>query len=118
MKRLVVPVLVAALAAGVAATGAVANPLSKTLRKTGLSPEDFDLMRQTAAELYVPAPQPNKSVKWSNAESGSYGTAKLDQVDGKCVVVNHLVHPKGAEKAEQIRTRLCQSGDGRWLLMP
>ncbi|AVO38981.1 hypothetical protein [Pukyongiella litopenaei] len=118
MKRLVVPVLIAALAAGIAATGVAANPLSKTLRKTGLSPEDFDIMRQAASVLYVPAPQPGKSVTWSNAKSGSHGSAQLDRVDGQCVVVDHRVHPKGAEKAEQLKTRLCQSGDGRWLLMP
>lgn len=94
-----------------------AKPLSRILRDSGLSPEDFDIMLATARSLYdTPIPQPGKSVSWSNPESGAHGLVKLASVRKNCAYIQHFTYAPGAKAAREIRTPYCRAEDGRWLL--
>ena len=98
---------------------AEAKSLSRILAETGLSSEDFDLMGQYAAGLYVRgAPQSGSSAKWTNEESGASGTVTLDKFADNCVWLRHEAMAGGGGKPVLIHTRRCKNADGIWVLQP
>ena len=110
----VVLVLVAGISGGVSAKtiGAIA-------RETGLTPKDFDIMIATARGLYdAPSPKSGRIVSWTNADSGSHGKVRLAAIRGNCAYIQHFVHPKGAERATEMRARWCRNAEGKWLRQP
>ncbi|MFV0512385.1 MAG: hypothetical protein ACK5MY_01935 [Jhaorihella sp.] len=109
--------LVAMLA--LAASAGKAQTLSHMIRDTGLSPQDFTMMDAAAAGLYTAArPRVGGEAAWSNPESMSHGTVRLEAMQGGCAVILHAFHAKGAAKARDLRIRRCRDADGRWLLQP
>jgi len=109
--------IIAALAPG--ATALSAKPLSKIIRETGLTSDDFALLSDSGESLYDTAsPRPGKVVSWSNPDSKSHGTARLAAMRDNCAFVQHMVFPKEATKPKEIRTRVCRDASGKWALQP
>ncbi len=79
-----------ALNAGV--TDAGAQRLSRIMADSGLTPEGFNILSETARPLYDAAtPQPGRKVIRTNGESGSLGTVRLATMRDGCA------HAKGAD---------------------
>ncbi|MEX0287131.1 MAG: hypothetical protein AB3N23_21205 [Paracoccaceae bacterium] len=117
MRRFLVVLTLFAMAALHAP--AEAQTISKIVRKTGLSPEDFNIMGEKAASLYDTAnPQPGRIISWTNPDSGSHGRVRLAAMRKNCAFLQHFVHPKGAEKSTELRLQLCKDASGKWLLQP
>ncbi len=96
-----------------------AKPLSRIIAEMGLSPADFEVVSATANSLLSSgAPSAGKEKAWSNADTGSKGTVRIQSVQGNCVQLQHVVQPAGAESARDIRTRRCNDGSGNWILTP
>lgn len=105
------------LAAGLSGSESQAKSMAKIMAESGLSPEDFEIMGQQAATLYTAAsPRKGATIQWKNDATRSYGTVFLIEMAGNCAVLRHLVYPKGANKAREIRLRRCQTSDGSWIL--
>ncbi len=112
--------LFCAVAMVVAASSVSAQPLSRMMANSGLSPEDFDVMGNYAATLYERgSPQAGSSAKWVNSDTGASGTVTLEAIADNCVV---LLHETQSAKANaqplEIRTRRCKNADGVWILTP
>ncbi len=112
--------IVVALALAFGSAGNVeAKSLSRIVASVGLAPEDFNILSETARKLYdIPNPQPGKIATWTNPDSGSHGRVRLAAVRKNCVFIQHFVYPKGDTTATELRTQICKSADGRWLLHP
>lgn len=116
MKNLLLAGLIC-LAAGLSCTTSNAKSLAKIMSDSGLTPEDFTIMGEQAATLYATgSPSKGATAKWKNDASQSYGTVELVEMQQDCALMRHLVHPKGAQKAREIRTRRCKTNDGTWVL--
>lgn len=112
--------LSATMAAGIGIPSeAVAKPLSRIIRNIGLSPDDFAKMNAAAASLYqTQTPRVGRQVSWSNPETRSKGLVKLAAIRGNCVHLQHFVYVAGDTRPLEIRSRLCQTADGTWVLQP
>jgi len=107
------------LAALGGAVPVLAKPLSEIIRNTGLTPDDFAIMKETAQSLFVTStPSVGREKTWSNPDSKSQGTVRLMSVQGNCVVVRHSYQAKGSDKTGQISNRQCKTADGKWVLEP
>ncbi|MBL4769248.1 MAG: hypothetical protein JKY94_16340 [Rhodobacteraceae bacterium] len=116
MKNLLLAGLIC-LATSLTCTTSHAKSMAKILSDSGLSPRDFTIMTEQAETLYVAVtPRKGASTKWQNDDSQSYGVVQLVAVQGNCVLLRHLVHPKGIQKAREIRTRRCKTSEGNWIL--
>jgi surface antigen len=112
--------LIFAAALALTATSLSAQPLSRMLANSGLTPEDFDLMGNYAATLYERgAPKAGSKAQWANAETGAKGSVTLEKFEANCA---HLLHEAQSAKANarpvQIRTRRCKNADGVWVMTP
>lgn len=116
MKNLLLAGLIC-VAAGLSCTSSSAKSLAKIMSDSGLSPEDFTIMTEQAATLYsTGSPRKGATTDWKNDASLSYGTVELVAMQQNCALLRHMVHPKGAQKAREIRTRRCKTSDGKWIL--
>lgn len=116
MKHLATLLFALSLLGG-AAPVAVAKPLSKILAQSGMSPQDFDMMAAAERSLYeTSAPKAGKTASWANPETGSNGTVRVDAVQGNCVDLQSRVIPKGTGEEVTLKTRMCKSAEGKWLL--
>lgn len=112
--------LICAIAAALMATSVSAQPLSRMLASSGLTPEDFDMMGNYAATLYERgSPQAGARAQWANAETGAKGTVTLEKFEGNCASLLHEAQSANANaRAVQIRTRRCKNADGVWVMTP
>ncbi len=116
MKNLLLAGLIC-LATVLTCTTSGAKPIAKILSESGLSPEDFTIMTEQSATLYsTGTPRKGATTQWQNDDTRSYGIAELVSVQANCVYLRHLVHPKGIQKAREIRMRRCKTSDGTWIL--
>lgn len=93
-----------------------AQNLTNMIANAGLSPEDFSVMSTAAQDLYVKTqPVAGANTAWENPKTKSYGTVTIETVSNGCVALLHRVHPKGADRAREIRNRRCQDASGAWL---
>lgn len=99
--------------AALVAMPAAANPLSRMLAKSGLTPEDFNLMRE--AEQTLLAGAQGGAVQWNNPASEAHGDVRLRGKEGDCLLVQHQAFLKGSQTPKQARRKFCPSGGG-WLL--
>lgn len=96
-----------------------AKPLSRIIAEMGLSPADFEVVNATANSLLSSgAPSTGQERAWTNAETGSKGTVRVQGVQGNCVQLQHIVQPAGEDTTRDIRTRRCNDGNGNWILTP
>ncbi len=118
MKRwlvfaLVVPLM---LGSGGVATG---KPLSRIIAEMGLSPADFEVVNVAANTLLAQgAPSVGQERKWTNPDTGSEGTVRVQAVEGNCVILQHVIDPEGKGQTRDIRTRRCRDADGNWFMAP
>lgn len=118
MKHLLIPMLAMAVLL-VSPVGAIAQPLSKILASSGLTPQDFEMMDAAEQSLYAnAAPKQGHKAGWTNPASGAAGDVRLEAVEGKCVRVHHAIRVAKKPDAVEFRKRMCQGADGRWLLTP
>jgi len=111
--------IVLAAALSVSAAIVDAQSMSKMIRDTGLTQEDFNLMTQTGAALYeTGAPQVGPVRTWSNPDTGARGDVRLDAAKDGCVVIHHRFEPGNDRPARQLRTRRCKDAGGTWILTP
>jgi hypothetical protein len=117
--------LAAALATAVTLTavgagvGASAQTLSRMIADTGLTPDDFTILSDTARRLYdMPNPQPGPAVSWTNPESGSQGTVRLAAMRDGCAYLLHVVQAAGGSAPREIKLRRCRDANGKWVLTP
>lgn len=112
--------LICAAALALAASSLSAQPLSRMLASSGLSPEDFDVMGNYAATLYERgSPRAGAQAQWSNRETGASGTVTLEKLEGNCVTLLHKARSATANaRPVEIRTRRCKNDDGVWVLTP
>ncbi|MFT4960550.1 MAG: hypothetical protein ACI92Z_001634 [Paracoccaceae bacterium] len=116
MKNLLLAGLIC-FAASLTCTTSNAKSMAKILSDSGLSPEDFAIMTAQGATLFVTVtPRKGATTQWQNDATHSYGVVQLVAVQANCVLLRHLVHPNGAQKAREIRTRRCETSDGNWIL--
>ena len=108
------------LALSLGGTGPVAaKSLSRIVASAGLTPQDFEMLRDTARQLYDTAtPQQGRTLSWTNPDSGSRGTVRLTEVKQNCVSLRHLVYPKGQDQAREILSQRCKDAEGQWILQP
>ncbi|MEM1004644.1 MAG: hypothetical protein AAGB28_00025 [Pseudomonadota bacterium] len=111
------------LLAGICIAGSVgmasAKPLSRIIAEMGLSPADFEVVSATSQELLASGtPSAGQERSWSNSETGSKGTIRINDVEGNCVRLQHFIQPAGAEQSREIRTRQCKDSNGNWLMAP
>lgn len=96
-----------------------AKPLSRIIAETGLSPEDFSMMSEASSQLVVNGqPVVGRRVSWSNPDSGSKGSVRLQAMRGECGYVQHITYPGGGDRPFEIRARLCRDANGDWILVP
>lgn len=97
-----------------------AQPLSRMLASSGLSPEDFDVMGNYAATLYDrSAPRAGSKAQWSNQSTGASGTVTLEKFENNCASLLHEAQSAQSNaRPVQIRTRRCKNADGIWILTP
>ncbi|KIC16343.1 MULTISPECIES: hypothetical protein [unclassified Leisingera] len=107
-------ILTAAAVAAVIASPAAANPLSRILAKSGLTPQDTNIMRQAEQSLLAEA-QGGKRAKWSNPDSGAHGEVQVAGKEGDCVLLQHQAFVKDDQTPKQARRKFCLS-EGKWLL--
>ncbi|MEM7319009.1 MAG: hypothetical protein AAF408_08295 [Pseudomonadota bacterium] len=101
------------------ASGASGKSLSRIIAETGLSPEDYNVMRDASDELFTGnGPSPGRSVSWANKTSGTQGTSRIGAVSGNCAEVQHAFRPKGDAEEKKIRTKRCRNAQGSWVLTP
>jgi surface antigen len=112
--------LIFAAALALTATSVTAQPLSRMLANSGLSPEDFDVMGNYAATLYERGtPRAGSKASWKNAESGASGTVTLEKFEGNCASLLHEAQSaRDNARPVQIRTRRCKNTDGVWVMTP
>jgi hypothetical protein len=120
MRSVIMAALMAAVLAGVAIEASA--QISQILRRTGLTPEDYQQVTTAANELFVSGdPRPGASVDWVNDETGASGRAEILSVEGGCATVGHTfrstrqVGGRDAERSFQLRR--CRMDDGRWVSM-
>lgn len=108
--------LAAAAAAALATAPAAANPLSRILAQSGLTPQDTNIMRQAEQSLLAGGQGSSGGVaKWANPDSGAQGEVRISGKQGDCLLLQHKALPKNAAGPKQLRRKFCPSGGG-WLL--
>ena len=96
-----------------------AELISRTLEKSGLTQEDITMLEVAASSLYdVETPKPGSSTVWRNEGTGSHGAIRLDSVSEGCVVIRHVMFPRGQDAMRKLTTRRCQNAEGEWVLAP
>ena len=96
-----------------------AELINRTLEKSGLTQEDIAMLEGAASSLYdVETPKPGSSTVWRNEGTGSYGAIRLDTVSEGCVVIRHVMFPRGKDTMRKLTTRRCQNTEGEWVLAP
>jgi hypothetical protein len=116
-KGVLIAMLVGVL--GVSGAAVSATPLSKMMKDSGLTPQDFELLGAAESTLYDnKTPAVGASQSWKNPDSLSFGTVKVEKVEQSCIILRHDTHPKGAEASFGFNKRMCKSTDGRWLITP
>lgn len=93
-----------------------AKPFEKTLRKSGLSPEDMKLLAAAELSLYENGNVfAGKKKSWRNEETNAQGQASLRKVAGNCAIVRHKAVPQNKPPIE-IEFEVCKNQSGKWLL--
>ncbi len=96
-----------------------AKPLSRIIAEMGLSPADFEVANKASRSLLTDGtPSVGKEIGWSNGETGSKGTIRIDAVEGNCVRLQHDIQPEGKEASRGVRTRQCKDAGGNWVMAP
>lgn len=120
MKRLCTPlrlILAAAVLALVVSPDMGHARLSKMLADSGIEPASFEMMGETAKELYT---APSKSVgnkkSWQNASTGTSGTVEIVEIQDNCVKLFHRVIVAKTSKTNEVSTWRCKLADGTWQL--
>lgn len=118
MKAQFLPVI-AACGALLMTGSADAKSLSRIIAEMGLSPADFEVVSETSnALLNNGTPSVGQERSWQNDETGSKGTIRVQNVQGNCVGLQHVIQPEGSDQSREIRTRRCNDGNGNWILTP
>lgn len=118
MKQIVLTLCLSFALIGLSAVSE-AKPLSRIIAESGLSPDDFQLMKQSMGKLVVNGvPQVGKTVPWTNPATGSRGSVTLQEMRENCGFLQQTAYPQGRETPIQIRSRMCRQADGTWLLTP
>ena len=94
---------------------AEARSLSKTLARTGLLPQDMQIMTATTDSLFAGTPVAGARKDWTNAETGSRGNVEIRGFKDGCAVVSHVFRPGGAERTQQVDVIRCRAADGGWV---
>ena len=111
--------LVLALALGGVAGPLDARTMVETLRRTGLSQQDIDVMSKTAAGLYqTGTPRVGRTESWSNAETGAKGSVKLVAFRNNCAYLQHFIITTRRPTAQEFRFTQCRDAAGNWVLTP
>jgi len=109
-------ILAAAAVAALVAAPAAANPLSRILAKSGLTPQDTNIMRQAEQSLLAEAQGgTGKRATWINPDSGARGEVRVAGKEGSCLLLQHEAFLKDSQDPKQVRRKFCPSGD-QWLL--
>jgi len=99
--------------------GAEARSLADTLRRTGMSQEDINVMSEAAGVLYRQGtPKVGQSVEWTNPDSGTSGTSTLQSFENKCATLRHVVVTTRRPEPQDFLFRQCQTATGTWILTP
>ncbi|KIC16915.1 hypothetical protein [Leisingera sp. ANG-Vp] len=109
-------ILAAAAVSALALSPAAANPLSRILAKSGLTPQDTNIMRQAEQSLLAEAQGGSgKQAKWTNPDSGAHGVVRVGGKEGDCLLLQHQAYLKDSSDPKQVQRKFCPSG-GDWLL--
>lgn len=96
-----------------------ARSVAQTLRQTGLTQADINLMTQTAATLYQSgAPKVGRTVSWTNADTQAKGSVKLVAFRGDCAYLQHFIITVRRPTSQEFRFKQCRQSDGSWVLTP
>ncbi|MBY6137464.1 hypothetical protein KUV61_16640 [Nocardioides marinus] len=108
--------VVLAVVAALACAPVAANPLSRILSKSGFTPEDTNLMRETEQRI-LGAAQPGSlgAVSWKNADSGAHGEVRFGARQGNCMTLVHQAYLEGSDEPRQLSRKFCEAEAG-WLL--
>ncbi|MBY6142347.1 hypothetical protein KUV26_23225 [Leisingera daeponensis] len=107
-------ILTAAAVAALVAAPAASNPLSRILAKSGLTPQDTNIMREAEQSLLTAA-QDGKRANWANPDSGAHGEVQVAGREGDCVLLQHQAFVKDDQTPKEVRRKFCPS-EGKWLL--
>lgn len=108
----------AAAVAALSAAPLAANPLSRVLANSGLTPQDTNLMREAEQKLLAGANSGGASrAGWTNPDSGARGEVRIGGKQGSCLILQHQAHLKGHADPRQLNRKYCPSDSG-WRLAP
>lgn len=120
MKRLCTPIrltLTAALLALAMSPDIGHARLSKMLANSGIEPSSFEIMGQTAKELYAaPSKSVGDSKSWTNPSTGTAGTVEIVEIRDNCVKLFHRVNVAKPAKTSEVSVWQCRMTDGTWQL--
>ena len=109
----------ATLSVGFAPTSVVARTMADTLRRTGLSQADINMLSQAGGGLYRSGtPKVGAEAEWSNPDTGASGTATLLRFADNCADVRHVVITTRRPEPQEFNLRNCKTADGSWILTP
>lgn len=96
-----------------------ARSLADTLRRTGMTQQDIDVMSESAGSLYREGtPKVGQSVDWSNPDTGATGTSTLQSYQGNCATLKHVVVTPRRPEPQEFLFRQCRTAVGGWALTP
>ena len=102
-----------------AGEGRTQGSIGDSLNDIGLTRDDYQLLAQEAASLYMAAsPQVGDKGEWANQETKSHGTVTISEVEENCVSLAHLFRVGSTKKVYEFSSRRCRNEDGEWLLAP
>ncbi len=103
-------VLAAAAASPVGAIG-----LLDELGRIGLNNEDFNLVAEAAKRLYTAEDvKAGAHTTWENPNTGAHGEVDILEVEGRCVLIKHLLQSGKQGQVRRIDVRRCRGDDGVW----
>ncbi|AHD02862.1 hypothetical protein [Leisingera methylohalidivorans] len=84
--------------AAVAAAAAAANPLSRILAKSGLAPQDANIMRKAEQPLLAGVQGgTGRRAERTNPDSGADGEVRMAGMEGPCLLLQHRAFLKDSQ---------------------
>lgn len=118
MKAKLTHALAVVCATGLACA-AEAQPLSRIIARMGLSPADFAVVDATVNSLLNSGTVSVGQMRsWTNEQTGSSGTVRVNGVRDNCVRLQHVFQAGNSNNSREVRTRRCRDQNGNWILTP
>lgn len=94
---------------------AQAQGLARMIDNSGIEPESFAIMQETAKSLYTANGKGiGDKAGWANADTGTQGRVEIVDLKNNCVQLFHHVEAGRAGKLTELRIWRCRTASGEW----